>query len=245
MKPQSTFRRYEYKYRLSAEQYTKLQQHMESYMKMDEFGSHTINNIYFDTPDYLLIRRSLEKPVYKEKLRVRWYGARGEKTPIFVELKKKYKGVVYKRRFKTNWAETKGYFKRNTPFTEKEGGNQKQILKELDYFMEFYQKLRPALFLGYQREAYFGVENPDLRITFDQNIRCNQGEILHQKNNNGTRIIPRDQVLMEVKTGEGIPQWLLDLFAKEEVFRCSFSKYGTAYQEILLPQQIGGASSIA
>lgn len=239
---QATFKRYEYKYHLNTPQYEALQEIMKETMRLDEFGRNTINNIYFDTPDFLLIRRSLEKPIYKEKLRVRWYGAREEKTPIYIELKKKYKGIVYKRRIKRNWAETKGYFREHTPLTPKDQG---QITQELDYFMEFYQTLAPALFLGYEREAYYGVENHDFRMTFDFNIRCNNGDIYHQKNNNGQRIIPKDEVLLEVKTGEGLPQWLLQFFAEHSVYRSSFSKYGTAYTNILLPKLLGGAIEIA
>ncbi|MFI3255027.1 MAG: polyphosphate polymerase domain-containing protein [Eubacteriales bacterium] len=229
----STFQRFEYKYRMTQEQYGKLCDVMKETMVLDEFGRNTINNIYFDTPDFLLIRRSLEKPVYKEKLRVRWYGCREEKTPIYIELKKKYKGVVYKRRIKRNWKETKGYFREHQALPHEDQG---QITKELDYFMEFYHNLRPALFLGYEREAYYGAEDPDFRMTFDFNIRCNDGDIYHQKDNNGIRVIGKEEVLLEVKTGQGLPHWLLDFFAVEEVYRNSFSKYGTAYNNILLPK---------
>lgn len=229
----ATFQRYEYKYRMTTAQYDILAEIMKEHMALDQFGRATINNIYFDTPDFLLIRRSLEKPVYKEKLRVRWYGSRQEKTPIFIELKKKYKGIVYKRRIKRSWAETKDYFKEHIPLPE---GDQAQITHELEYFLDFYKNLRPALFLGYEREAYYGLENPDFRITFDFNIRCTQGEILHQRDNTGTRVIEKNEVLMEVKTGESVPQWLLQFFADQEVYKTSFSKYGTAYTQIILPK---------
>lgn len=231
----ATFKRYEYKYRLTKKQYQALQEVMKDHMQLDEFGHHTINNIYFDTPDYLLIRRSLEKPVYKEKLRLRWYGTREENTPIFIELKKKYKGVVYKRRMKRDWEETRAYFQKHKPLAE---GKQGQIVHELDYFMEFYKNLRPALFLGYEREAFFGLENHEFRMTFDFNIRCQEHHIYQQKSNGGARVLNSDEVLLEVKTGEGLPQWLLDFFAQEQVYRSSFSKYGTAYQQILLPKKL-------
>lgn len=239
MNKTGTFKRYEMKYMLTVAQYERLQEVMADTMIMDDFGKHTINNIYFDTPDFLLIRRSLEKPTYKEKLRVRWYGARTEETPIFIELKKKYKGIVYKRRIKRSWEETKGYFKTKKPLPNKK--SQKQIAQELDYFMEFYDNLGPALFLGYDREAYFGVENEDFRMTFDQNIRCTQSDLYHQKLNNGTRILSREFVLLEVKTGEGLPFWLLDFFGREGVYKTSFSKYGTAYNNILLPEMLKGS----
>lgn len=231
----STFQRYEYKYHLSQAQSLRLKAVMETTMKLDKFGRHTINNIYFDTVDHLLIRRSLEKPVYKEKLRVRWYGAREEHTDIFIELKKKYKGIVYKRRINRSWAETKAYFQDNVPLPQKQQG---QILRELDYFMGYYQNILPMLFLSYDREAYFGIENRDFRMTFDCNIACKEGELLGDVPQHTTAIIPETDVILEVKTGEGLPQWLLEFFAEEEIYRSSFSKYGRAYQEILLPQII-------
>lgn len=231
----ATFKRYEFKYLLTTEQYNHLREVMVDHMQLDEFGRNNINNIYFDTPDFLLIRRSLEKPTYKEKLRVRWYGTREAKTPIFIELKKKYKGIVYKRRIKRSWDETKGYFKEHIPLPE---GKQKQITHELDYFVNFYENLGPALFLGYEREAFFGLENHDFRMTFDHNIRCTQERIYQQKENGGIRILPKGAVLLEVKTGEAVPNWLLHFFAQEKVYKSSFSKYGTAYNKFILPALI-------
>lgn len=268
VKQQATFQRYEYKYRLSARQHACLMAVLQEHMELDNFGRHTIHNIYFDTPDYLLIRRSLEKPVYKEKLRLRWYSkvedpnnyqenttflsynsphTPEKKTTIFVELKKKYKGVVYKRRIAQNWQAVTDYFTTGRPFPVKENTNQGQIAQELDYFLKFYGNLQPALYLAYDREAYFGKENGDFRMTFDHNLRCDTGEnsnmLPHTKGK--AWIIPRNQVLLEVKTGEGLPSWLLDFFAQEQVYRTSFSKYGTAYQDILLPNSLGGDCSIA
>lgn len=234
-KNNATFKRYEIKYMLTQEQYFALLHAMEGIMQLDEFGRNTINNIYYDTPDFLLIRRSLEKPVYKEKLRVRWYGNRSERTPIFIELKKKYKGIVYKRRIKRSWAETKAYFQEGEPLTQ---GKDAQITRELDYFVKFYENLGPALFLGYEREAFFGLENKDFRMTFDHNIRCCDENIYRLKNNIGTRVLPRGNVLLEVKTGEALPSWLLHFFAEQEVYKVSFSKYGTAYNHILLPKGV-------
>ena len=92
------FERYEKKYLLDENQYTELQKVLKGRFQIDNYGKTTINNIYYDTPESLLIRRSIEKPVYKEKLRVRSYGKADSETQVFIELKKKYKGIVYKRR---------------------------------------------------------------------------------------------------------------------------------------------------
>ena len=91
---QYSFRRYEKKYFLSPRQQEQLLQRIAPYIKEDAFDSYTICNIYYDTPDWRLIRASLEKPAYKEKLRVRSYGVPTETDRVFVELKRKFDGVV-------------------------------------------------------------------------------------------------------------------------------------------------------
>ena len=95
---QTVFKRYELKYLLTERQKKCVMEAMEPCMTPDAYGRTTIRNIYFDTADYRLARRSIEKPVYKEKLRIRSYEKASGASPVFVELKKKYKGVVYKRR---------------------------------------------------------------------------------------------------------------------------------------------------
>ena len=102
---QSCFERYEKKYFLTPAGQKALLQTIAPYIKMDFYGKYTICNLYYDTPDWRLIRASLAKPVYKEKLRVRSYGVPAPDGKVFAELKKKYKGVVYKRRITVPAAE--------------------------------------------------------------------------------------------------------------------------------------------
>lgn len=92
------FKRSEIKYIITKSQYLLICGLLKDRMHPDEYGKSVICNLYLDTPDFLLIRRSIEKPVYKEKLRVRSYGVATNNTPVYLELKKKFKGVVYKRR---------------------------------------------------------------------------------------------------------------------------------------------------
>ena len=162
---QNTFKRYELKYLITKEQKELIQKAFDPYMKMDDYGRSTICNIYFDTPDSLLIRRSLEKPVYKEKLRVRSYGTATNSSAVFVELKKKYKSVVYKRRVSVKEHEAMDYLCKGVPLPM-----QNQITDEIDYACEFYGNLEPAVYLSYEREAFYGKEDGELRITFDENI---------------------------------------------------------------------------
>lgn len=236
----TTFKRYELKYLLTEDQYRGLQQVMDAHMQMDQYGKNTIRNIYFDTPDFLLIRRSLEKPMYKEKLRVRSYGNFTDKSAVFVEMKKKYDGVVYKRRLTLSQKEAFGFLVDHTPLEE-----ETQIAKELAYFMEHYASLEPAIALHYEREAYFGLEDKDFRMTFDHDIRINLDNVSLGNEGVFTPILNPNMVLLEVKTGMGIPAWLLHFFSENKIYKTSFSKYGTAYQKFVLPKMKGANTYVA
>lgn len=230
MNTTSVFKRHELKYFLTQSQYEALKREMKQYMKLDIYGRHLIQNIYFDTPDFLLIRRSIEKPCYKEKLRVRSYGQVGAQGDVFVELKKKYHGVVYKRRLKLPRDEALGFLVEGTPLKE-----DCQIGHELDYFMRMYGNLRPAMALRYEREAFFGLWNPDFRMTFDYHTEMNADDVLEGENYQS--IQSPDSVLLEVKTTMGIPPWLLQFFGDHEIYKTSHSKYGTAYRTLLSQRQ--------
>ena len=162
---QATFKRYELKYLLSKQEKEKVLEAMAAYMELDKYGRCTIRNIYLDTDNFRLIRRSLEKPVYKEKLRIRSYRRVEPQDTVFVELKKKYKSVVYKRRLVLSEKEVMESFRKETPLPL-----HSQIGDEIEYFREYYGHLYPAVFLSYEREAYFMKDGSDFRVTFDENI---------------------------------------------------------------------------
>ncbi len=233
MKHQMIFQRYEFKYLLTISQYRTLRTAMEKYMVPDAYSHSSIRNLYLDTPDFRLIRRSLERPVYKEKLRVRSYGRAGNGTPVFVELKKKYRSVVYKRRISIPQDQALECVAGRCPWPDS------QIGRELAYAMDFYRTLRPAVFLSYERDAFHGVEDPDFRVTFDTDIRYRQDGLTLDSEPWGISILPPGQVLMELKVAGGLPLWMAHTLSEQGIFKTSFSKYGTAYQNILLTGQRG------
>lgn len=228
---QTVFKRYEIKYMLRQEQKDKILCAMEPYMALDKYGRTTIRNIYFDTDNYRLIRRSIEKPTYKEKLRIRSYQKATPDSTVFVELKKKYKHVVYKRRIS---------------LPEKEAmewvcgihhcNQETQISEEVDYFMDYYKTLHPAVFLSYEREAFYSKDKSDFRVTFDDTILCRQENLSLKSDVYGTPLLPEGMVLMEVKCSGGIPLWMTHVLSEEHIYKTSFSKYGTAYKTMIFPQ---------
>lgn len=228
---QTVFKRYELKYMLTVQQKEKLLCVIEPYMKLDRYGRSNIRNLYFDTDTYRLIRNSIEKPVYKEKLRIRSYGRAEENGTVFVELKKKYNHVVYKRRISLSEAEAMAWVCQRTPCAR-----QTQIQREIDYFMDFYETLHPAVFLSYEREAFYAKDGSDFRVTFDDHILCRENELSLCSDVYGEPILPEGRVLMELKCAGGIPLWMVRALSEEHIYKTSFSKYGTAYQTIIFPK---------
>ena len=232
---QAVFKRYEMKYMMTRRQRASVLEAMLPYMKLDEFGHTTIRNVYFDTDNYRLVRRSIEKPVYKEKLRIRSYKQAEAQDKVFIELKKKYDDVVYKRRESLSQLETLEWLVKETPFPKAT-----QIGNEIDYFFQFYQTLKPQVFLSYEREAFYALDGSDFRVTFDENILARQEELSLSKDVWGKSLIDEDQVLMEIKTSGGIPLWMTRALTQEKIYKTSFSKYGTAYEKMICKKQKEG-----
>ena len=231
MSYQAIFKRYEIKYMLTRQQKARLLRAMAEHMALDEYGRTTICNLYFDTPSYRLIRRSLEKPAYKEKLRVRSYGTAKEDGPVFVELKKKFEDVVYKRRVSMPNREAAAWL-RGEAQPKKTG----QITREIDYVRGYYDELKPVVFLSYEREAYYSRDGSDFRVTLDENILCREDHLSLTAGAWGTPLLPEGMVLLELKTPGGLPLWMTQFLTREHIYKTSFSKYGTAYQTLIFPE---------
>lgn len=227
------FRRRELKFLLCDAQCQVIQEALYRRMEPDPHGLSTICNLYYDTPDYRLIRHSLEHPVYKEKLRLRCYGQASPDADIFLELKKKYKGVVYKRRVKVTEPEGIAFMNRTGVLRK-----QNQISREIIYFRDFYQTLRPQVYLCYDREAWYDPVDKGFRMTLDRNVRYRTTDLCLSTPFGGRDILEPGQTLLEVKAEGAVPLWLVDLLNCEQIRKQSFSKYGRAYLQMLQEQLV-------
>ena len=222
---QSVFERYEKKYVITGAQKEKLLSAINGRLVPDEFGESTVCNLYFDTPDYRLIRASMERPIYKEKLRLRSYGIPDENSNVFVELKKKYKGVVYKRRINMTYGEAVDFLcRRNFPRADT------QVYGEIAYFMGFYRSLRPTVSIFCDRTAYFSSEDRNVRVTFDRNIRFRNQMLDLSTGSQGVKLLDSGLYVMEVKTLGSVPLWFSSALGELEIYPRAFSKYGKAYE---------------
>ena len=217
------FRRVEKKYIITEEQLQIVQKAIKDKMLEDEHGRSTICNIYFDSEQYDLIRHSITKPVYKDKIRLRSYNIPTKDSKIYLEIKRKYDGVVSKRRIETTLSE----------FYKSEHTANTQVEIELQYYFKHYD-LRPTMFLSYERIAYYDKENRDFRLTFDGNIIARDYDLQIEKGNYGSHILNNDKYIMEVKTLGAMPIWFVKMLDKLQVCPAGFSKYGEAYTELIL-----------
>ena len=236
--PKTIFERTEKKYVITVSQKNELLSLVSEKVKPDEYGKSNVNSIYYDTDDYRLIRNSIEKPVYKEKIRLRSYSVPKCDSTVFLELKKKYKGVVYKRRKTLKYSDAQKYLEFNVL------PDNSQIMREIDWTMNFYNKLKPKMFIGYDRLAYVGNDDDNLRITFDFNLRFRTDNLSLDCGNYGESIIGNNYCVMEIKSLNAMPLWLCFALDKLRIYPSSFSKYGTAYQIVTKrnSEQNGGIS---
>ena len=223
MSKDNIFERVEQKYRLDDGQKEAFLSAVEDRIHVDQYGYHTIHNIYYDTDHYDLIRNSIEKPKYKEKFRVRAYGEINGNSLVYLEIKKKYKGIVYKRRAALSVEEADAFLKKGMM-----PQNADQIMKEIQYFFSFYHP-EPKVYLAYDRTAYVGTDDEELRITMDDHIRSREDN-LDFTYGSGGRLLDADHHIMEIKVMGAYPVWLSGLLSELCIFPVSFSKYGTVYK---------------
>ena len=225
----SIFNRIEEKYMITEDQLEAITPTVLHYMHGDKFGLSTIASLYFDTPDMRIIRASIDAPknTYKEKLRLRCYGIPSDDSPSFVELKKKYLGTVYKRRFEMPYLRAMAFLTGSAPAPDTQMG------REVAYFLEFYPGIRPTIDIFCERIALFGNDDEDLRLTVDRDLRYRMDELDLRKGSRGDPIIDRSLYIMEIKATGAFPLWLTELLDRNGIYPRKFSKYRTAFEHEL------------
>lgn len=231
------FNRYEKKFIINNKTYNALMELFGKCMKLDEYnqnnGFYTICNIYYDTISNDLIKKSVSKPIYKEKLRLRTYGVPEGNTKGYLEIKKKYNGIVNKRR--TSMGIQEAYdFLSSKCLPKLQPYHNSQVINEIEFFINRYE-LKPTTYIAYDRKAMF---NEDLRITFDTNIRTRRYDLVLELGDHGEPLLQNDQWLMEIKVEKAFPIWLTKALSELKIYPTSFSKYGCEYLNTVRDENI-------
>ena len=233
------FARNEKKFLITKEQKNSLLALLGDSIRPDEWGRSTVLSLYCDTPSHMMIRNSLEHPVYKEKIRIRTYGLAKEDGSVFLELKQKVDGVTYKRRTTMN-------LRRALAFVSGYGDPETQIEREIAATVNRYARnggLRPSMLISCEREAFFAKDDPGIRLTFDEGIRWSDTDMtLTQAAVAEHRIMDADLVLLEVKCGAAMPLWLVRVMSSLGLRQTGFSKYGMAWKQLMVASGLSTAS---
>ena len=227
----SVMKRYEMKYLLNGEQTRLLREKLQGHMQADQYGKTSIASLYFDTPTYTLIRSSLEKPAFKEKIRLRSYGLATESSPVFLELKRKAWGIVYKRRVQMTVPLAQAFF------ADANGACDGQISRELAAFRDHYRTLEPTCLIIYDSTAYFEPDG-DLRLTIDENPRYRLDDLTLTKNMEGVPLLDDGWTILEIKVQDAMPLWLTAVLSECNIKKGSFSKYGEAYRREIMKARL-------
>ena len=233
------FNRSEIKYLLTDELYRKIRPILEDYMEVDAYSRngefYTICNIYYDTERHDLIRKSIDKPAYKEKLRLRSYGVVRPGDKVYLEIKKKFDGKVNKRRTSMKLEDAYHYIQTREKPVPKSYMN-RQVFREIDQLMNRYP-LKPMLYLSYDRNAYFGKENSGFRVTFDKNILTRRENLGLDIGIYGDSLLPQGLWIMEAKAENALPLWFAKLLSTNHIYPASFSKYGSEYKKTIMGKE--------
>ena len=232
--PIVVMKRYELKYLLTAEQTSFLLERLKGHMELDRYGRTSIASLYYDTPNYRLIRTSVEKPAFKEKIRLRSYGLATRESPVYLELKRKTAGIVYKRRVQTTIPLVEKFFAGSGDICA--GG---QINREITYFRDYYGVLVPACLIIYDREAYF-EPGGDLRLTVDFHPRYRVSDLALDVSMDGLPLRPPGDTILEIKVQQAMPLWLTHILDEGHIYKNSFSKYGEAFRQQMLSTRRAG-----
>ena len=243
----TVFKRYEKKYLMDEAVMNRLLPVIMEHMEADRFcadgSTYSICNLYFDTDGFDVIRESLSKPFYKEKLRMRSYGLpQSPEDRVFLEMKKKINRLVTKRRVSLTLKEAVG-FMISREYPAEASYMTLQVLKEIDYYLSC-KKVSPSMRIEYDRLGFFDREDSGFRLTFDKNLTFLKDPKGFDDKDRGRQLMPDDFRLMEVKVSEAMPLWFTELLSKEEVYTSSFSKYGVAYKSYLKEEVLEDSETI-
>lgn len=223
------FSRRELKFLLPFETYKALANDMMPYMRYDKFGDgfgrYNIVSLYFDTPQKTIYYETRNKLLFRQKLRLRVYDEADLNSTAFLEVKQKFKNVVNKRRTLVPLQSAYDYIYQNQSIADQVSNP--QILKEIDHFKQLYN-LHPEIVVSYDRQAFHGLYDPDLRVTYDYNLLCRNDDLHIENGPQGENFVDPNLVVMEVKITNSVPLWLTELLSDYGLQKQGVSKFCTS-----------------
>jgi len=218
--------RTETKYLVHVENFNAIRDAFSEYLEKDKYYFYKVHNIYFDNADNQIISHSIEAPEYKEKLRMRMYEHPGAVfQDAYIELKKKYLGVVYKRRKKLDLDAARQAIAQDVGCIDSEC----QVMREILFYMKK-TACYPKIYLSYERYSYYATEDSGLRVTFDTNIVSRRENLKFASSKEDSVPLLKNHMILEIKTCNYYPLWLIKILNDYKIYPTSFSKYGKIFE---------------
>ena len=239
--PIEIFSRREQKYLITQWQYLQLVENILPYMRPDKYGvegRYSVTSLYFDNDDQDIYFETKNKLKYRQKLRLRVYDDTDRNGTAFFEVKQKHNKVVNKRRLVMPLSEAYRYLNNDAEELSSYETSNGQVLKEIDHFKRFYD-LQPEMIVSYNRHAFHGVTDPELRITFDLDLKCRNEDLALENGSYGHNFIDENLVVLEVKVNDSVPLWLTRHLQDLDCEQRSASKFCTSTELLkgdILPQ---------
>lgn len=205
------------------------------FMKLDKYSEmmkdkhYTVRSIYFDTPDYDYYFEKIEGIKHRKKFRIRGYNELTPDSKVFFEIKRKYEIPIFKNRAVTSYDNVCKLFMNQS--VEKCISNSEKFPHAVDnvkrFFYHFYSdSLRPVILVIYEREAYLGLIDEKIRVTFDKNLRSVAFPTIDELySESRARVALKDQFILEVKFNDYFPSWMKPIIGILGLKRESASKY--------------------
>ncbi len=236
------FNRYELKFILDKSMAQEMIQALKGHVMLDQYGDgegfYRIINLYYDTEDHLFFHETVNRQEFRQKLRLRAYNKVSIDTPVFLEIKKKYDGVVYKRRTMLTLQDAYAFLAKGQEqqdYSVYDASNV-QILGEVAFLKRFYS-LAPKVVVSYDRQAFLGIKENDLRITFDSNLRKRESDLKLESGPWGELFMDASSYILEIKVNGRIPLWLAQILSGFQCWRQGYSKYTSSYNAELFQQE--------
>ena len=224
-----SFKRVEEKYLITEDEKNKLLKTIQKYMTLDPYcinqTPYKIQNIYYDTINNDLISNSINKPIYKQKIRVRKYD---NDNTYYLEIKKKSDGIVGKRRIALTLEEIDCFINIGIK-PKRDSFIDNSVIGEIAYLLS-HMKIEPKVYISYERLGYFDINNKEFRITFDNKIYSKRNDLSFDNDDYELDLLKSNLYIMEIKSVANFPLWLVKELSRLKIYPKSFSKYGEEYK---------------
>jgi len=232
-KESRVFDRWELKYVVTVKQMYQLMHALKNYVVLDENGDdglYKIKSIYYDSHDFKFYHEKMNGNKYRQKVRLRGYNNVAYNDDVYFEIKQRYNTTVQKRRAELKLSDAYELMKH--PLDAEQYADKKRIVLDEIRYLSSMHALEAKAIVSYDRKAYMGKYEDGLRITFDTNLKCRKENLNLEEYHKEKYFVHPSLAVLEIKTNEKVPIWLVSLIQRFEIEAHRVSKYCLSVEKL-------------